>query len=120
MGRGSHRAEPQPLAATLACNVISCVLAHWAPLSPPHNSLSSSLLSVLTLWNSCIKWLVKSEISLQGQEVAGISIRSALQVGLGHSGLVSSGLILKVCSLSYLSPGKMTWVPEMWGMKRAP
>lgn len=91
-GEGGYRAEPWPLAATLACNVISCVLAHWAPLSPPHNSPSSSLLSVLTLWNSCIKWLVKFEISLQCQEVAGISIRSALQVGLGHSGLLSVGL----------------------------
>lgn len=85
MGRGGYRAEPQPLAATLACNVISCVLAHWAPLSPPHNSPGSSLLSVLTLWNRCIKWLVKFEISLQCQEVAGISIRAALQVGLGYS-----------------------------------
>ncbi|KAB1270730.1 hypothetical protein Cadr_000009440 [Camelus dromedarius] len=71
---GGLQDEPQPLAATLACNVISCVLAHWAPLSPPHN--------ILTLWNSCIKWLVRFEISLQCQEVAGISIRLAPQVGL--------------------------------------
>lgn len=87
--------EPQPLAATLACNVISCVLAHWAPLSPPHNSPGSSLLSVLTLWNSCIKWLVRFEISLQCQEVAGISIRLAPQVGLELPGPVSLGLSLK-------------------------
>lgn len=64
-----------PLVATLACTLISCVLAYWFPPSPPHNSPGAPLLSVLTLWNSCIKWLVKFEISLQYQEVAGISIR---------------------------------------------
>lgn len=107
MGRGGYQARPQSLAATLACNVISCVLAHWAPLSPPHNSQGSSLLSVLTLWNSCIKWLVKFEISLQCQEVAGISIRSALQVwARALLGRFPQGSHLKVYSLSCLSPGE--------------
>ena len=106
MGRGGFGAEPRPLAATLACKVISCVLAYWAPLSPLHNSPGSSLLSVLTLWNSCIKWLVKFEISLQCQEVAGISIRSALQVGLGLPGLVSSGLIPKGLQPQLPVPGE--------------